>query len=677
MKTSLEWLQQYTEVAGRASDVARSLTSIGIEVERIERVGRDTVFEMEITPNRPDCLNIVGLARELAAATGARFSGPKIGPRSSIRERFPVAIEAETACERYIATEIRGVRVAAAPKEIMRRLASVGSRPISNIVDITNYCLFELGQPLHAFDRDTLRGGRIIVRFAREGERIVTIDGKERVLNPSILVIADAERPVAIAGIMGGADTQVTDKTTNILLESAWFDPVTVRRASRALGLASDASYHFERGVAYDTVLTGSVRATEMIMAHAGGEVSAYHDLKIRRAVRRRGGTIVIDRARMNRFLGTVVGTAEIGRLFKALGFDARTTKTGWSLVPPAERGDLHRPEDIYEEVARMIGYDAIPSSLPLVAVTGMPVNPRRQMRRRIAASLVAQGCDETITYAMVSREVLERCLMAAESSVAVVNPLSAEQERMRPSLLPSMIKTAQFNANHGRRDIKIFETGKAYLASGEHERVAVLMAGERGDDWRSRREARIDFYDLKGVVERALEGLRVDRARFVAADTRPFYAAGQQAEIFIGDRLIGHLGRLSPAVVAAWGLKDPDVFFAELDLEALFTVGQGEARYNPVCEFPAISRDASLALDQTVTFTELEAIARRIAGTMLRDLHFVELYEGDKLPAGKKGYVLSFVYQLADRTLRDEEVQAVHQKICAAYQSAVGAMIR
>ncbi|MCK5082327.1 MAG: phenylalanine--tRNA ligase subunit beta, partial [Candidatus Omnitrophica bacterium] len=401
MKISLNWLKDYVTLGLSPEKLAFKLTMAGLEVEKISSIGGDTIFELEITPNRPDCLNMLGMARETAAILKKPRRIPKVKKRVWPKQKCAIEIDDKQACRRYIGTLIEGVSIKRAQEKVVKYLTALGMRSINNVVDITNFCLMETGQPLHAFDYDKLIGGKIFVRRAFKGEKIVTIDDVERELDPSILVIADQKRAVAIAGIMGGKDTEVTERTKNILLESAYFDPILIRRASRKLGLSSDSSYRFERGVDYRTVEDGAARAIDLILQSAGGKITKRSDVVAARK-KTTQTQIAISKDTINARIGASYTDAQYKDILKRLDFSVASSKTGeLKITPPSFREDVKADEDIVEEVSRIIGYDNLPLSFPQIKVSSIPPDPKRLARQKTRGLFLAQGFNEVITYTM------------------------------------------------------------------------------------------------------------------------------------------------------------------------------------------------------------------------------------------------------------------------------------
>lgn len=683
MKLSLNWLKDYVSISLPTDTFIHKLTMAGIEVEKTTVVQGDPVLELEITPNRPDCLSVLGLAREASAIVHKPKKFPVPKRRVWPKTKCAVVIDDPRDCLRYIGTVIQNVLVKPAKGKIIQRLASVGMRPINNIVDITNFSLMENGQPLHAFDYDKLAGGKIIVRRARKGEKIVTIDGVERALDPSILVIADERRPVAIAGIMGGRDTEVSATTKNILLESAHFDPVLIRRASRKLGISSDSSYRFERGVDYAGVEAGACRAVDLILELAGGAIVQRTDQKAGRPKDKiRPITITVNT--INDYLGAKFTVGRFKTILKNLDFSVASSKAGILRVgPPSFRADIKETVDLIEEIARIIGYDQLPSSSPQIKVSNVAADERRLLRSEIHKTMLAQGFNEIITYTMINRKNLALAGQSGSAPVSIYNPLTQDQEIMRPTMLPSLLSVALSNMNRGQKNLKLFEVGKTYSVKGETDVLAVMATGLRANDWRQAGKENIDYYDLKGPLEQVV-GCRPDlinKLKFTEAQ-EAYFSKGQSAAVQIHDKHIGYIGKIDDFILDQWGIKQKDVFFAELHLEELYKYPQKSKKYKPVPEFPFISRDISLAVKKEIEAEMILQTIREAAKTshdvILDNIRFIELYEGDKIPDGQRGLVYSLTYRARlAKTLRDEEVDPVHDKVCEALIRNLGVVRR
>ena len=689
MKVSLQWLKDYVAIDLPVDKLAHRLTMAGHEVKQQESLGGDTVFEIEITPNRPDCLNMLGLARELSAILNRPLRLPKVRKFKIPTSACPVTIEDPKACVRYVGAIIENVSVRPAPAEVKKKIQAIGLRPINNVVDLTNFCLMESGQPLHAFDYDKLIGGRIIVRRARAGEKIITLDGVERMLNPSILVIADAERPVAIAGIMGGKDAEVTENTQRILLESAWFDPILIRRAGRSLGLSSDSSYRFERGVDLENVDRGAQRAISLILDISGGQLKAYKDVfpKRKKGAARK---IKITQDEIKKLLGAESFPAgKTKTILQKLGFRVSMKGKSLQLIPPSFRGDIKEGVDIIEEIARIIGYDNVPASLPLIRVQNIPSDGNYVFKKGLRQILSALRLNEVISYPLMGKSFLEKSFVDNLSRISIKNPLTLDQQFMRPTLLPSLLAILRGNLNQGQRDVCIFELGKNYFPKrpncdwNENEFLGVLLAGELHRNWREQKRCPVDFYDIKGVVAQVIGAVSNKQPDYQQTGMEwPYFVKGAAATIGIKTKetySIGALGKINKEVLKNWDIKEENVYFAEIELESLFNYQKnlGHKKYRPITPYPVITRDVSLAVSKGETFQQVVDLAHETGGKLLVDIIFLEQYLGEKIPSDQKGLVFSVVYQAADRTLTDEEIAPLHDQICKAFVEKLGAVIR
>jgi len=683
MKVSLNWLNDYIATGISPEKLAHKLTMAGLEVEKVSSVGGDSVLELEITPNRPDCLSVLGIARETAAILGKAKKFPKTKKRSWPKQKSFIKISDKKGCSRYIGTVIENVVIKRAQGKITKRLNILGMKPINNVVDITNFCLIETGQPLHAFDYDKLVGGKIVVRKAIKGEKIVTIDGIERELDPSILVIADEKRPVAIAGVMGGQNTEVTEATKNILLESAYFDPILIRRASRKLGLSSDSSYRFERGVDYNMVEGGSNRAVDLILQSASGTITRRSDAKLtKRKISKQ--QIIISKDQINDHIGSSLTAAQCKSILTKLDFKMASTKTGnLKITPPPFRNDIKEVVDVVEEISRIVGYDKLPSSFPQIKTSHVLSDTKRDVRRCISGMLIAQGLNEVITYTMINRKNLARSNQANLQGMAILNPLTQDQEILRPSMLPGFLSILLSNINRGQKNIKYFEKGKIYTAKDEKDVLGIVMTGLRSDDWRQIEKKTVDYYDLKGVIEQIFERIsdKTSKIQFEAVQ-KDYFALGQGATIMVGGKQIGVAGKIEENVLDKWDIKLEDIFFAQIDLECMYYREAVQHKYKPISEYPTINRDISLAVNTNVTALEIEKlIYKTVHGkgdVVLMDVKFVELYEGSKIAKDRRGLIFSLIYQsrLA-KTLRDEEVEQIHREVCNALINDLGVIQR
>ena len=643
----------------------------------------DTILNLDLKPNRPDCLAMVGVAREVAALTGATAREPEHTYEESdepASAKASVEIADPDLCSRYVATVIEGVRVGPSPRWLQERLLAGGMRPINNVVDLTNYVMLELGQPLHAFDFAKLRGGKIIVRRAREGETLVTLDGVERPLTAEMLAIADAEVPVALAGVMGGLDSEVTEDTTTILLESATFHPTSIRRTAMRLRSRTEASTRFEKGLSPELAMVASRRATKLLVALTGGRaLHGFVDAYPRPASEVR---IELTRRRLQQVLGIDLPTSQVRTALTSLGFACRwLPPERYQVRVPYWRTDVRIPDDLAEEVARIIGYDQIPTKGLGGEVPAALPQPRRELRERLRDALVAAGMQEVITYSLTTMEALERVMspeeLAAYPPLRVVNPVSAEYQYLRPVLRASLLQALADNVRQREGETALFEAARVYLAESEGlprepEHVVGVVTGRREDRWGRPSDEPADFYDAKGYVEAALRSLGVE-ALFREA-TAFGLVPGRTAELLVGDRRVGILGQLHPSVVAAFDL-DQDVYLFELVVDELLPSLGTVRHYQPASRFPPVVQDLALLVDRDLPADRVRAVVEE--HDLVRRAQIFDVYEGGRIPADKKSLAFSVTYQAPDHTLTDEEAARARRSILKRLGRELGAELR
>jgi phenylalanyl-tRNA synthetase beta chain len=680
MKLTYNWLRDYCPCELLPDELARRLSMSGTLVEEIQDLGGDSLLVAEITSNRPDLLGIIGIAREAAALTGAPLRMPEadfIAGEEKIASVSSVEVHEPALCPRYTARLIRGVKIGPSPDWLRRRLEVIGLRCINNVVDVTNYVMFECGQPLHAFDFDKLRGGRIVVRRAVEGETMVSIDGAQCKLNPAMLVIADAERPVAVAGIMGGLDTEISDRTVNVLLESAQFENTQIRRTSRALALASDSSYRFERGVDPVQSEWASRRALHLIQKVAGG--TAAEGILDAWATPYQPKAITLRFARMNRVLGTAVAPDIARAILERLGFaPAAGADAGRVTVQiPAFRAvDVYREIDLIEEVIRIYGYDRIPESGTLPVMVGR-VGLGERVSDLVRRMLPGQGFFEAMTNSFCD-EASARLVSPWTSAepLAVQNTIRRDENRLRVSLLPGLLAVKRTNLAHGVPKSPLFEISKVFLpkpprASGPaepddvlpEERTVLAVLSEDG------------LSHLKGVIESLLDaaGVRSKTSFEPAAD--PFFAEKGAAKILLDGAPLGIMGEVSPAVCERFGAVHPPCA-AELDFDLLVRSAVLDHGYSKLAAHPASVRDLAVVVDEAVPWARIEGAIRDLRIPILESIEFFDIFRGKQVPAGKKSIAFSLTFRAADRTLTSDEVEAARQS-CIQSLTALGATLR
>jgi phenylalanyl-tRNA synthetase beta chain len=671
MKFLRSWLTDFV-AAPAAAEIAAALTSVGLAVDGYEERGEEAVLDVDVTTNRPDAMNHLGLARELAVKLQLPLREPDWSvPESDVRTDAAARVEiADPRCLRYSARVVRGVRVGDSPEWLRRRLEAIGQRPINNVVDATNYVLWEMGQPLHAFDLAKLAGARIVVRGARAGEELRTLDGIERKLEAGMLVIADAERAVALAGVMGGRDSEVTTATRDLLLESAHFRRRAVRQVARGLGLKTDASHRFERGADPEACARAAARAARIIAEIAGGEVlsGALDERSPWPADWPPRGRL--QHSRLERFGGVAIPAAEVERILGGLGFAAERENGAWRVTVPSwrfydlparprELGGLVEEQDLFEEVLRHHGLDDIPAALPALPGRDEGQNPAHELRQRVRDYLAAAGFAEAIHYAFQSLAADRAfpALGAAGEPARIANPLSSEYQVLRRSLLPNLVEGARLNQRRGARAVRLFEVGSLFPGGEleEIEAVAAVAGGHLGTPWET--EVELDLFDVKGAVE----GLAAERR--VALAFHPAQHAGflpgTCADIVLGGDRVGVLGQVADAA-EPYGL-----FAAELRLAALRS-GRASQRVTLPSRFPGVAMDLTLTHALSTRWAEIESAIRAAAPPELQDYGLKVRYRGPGVPEGAVNTTIWFQYAAADRSLTQDEVNARHQTLAA-----------
>jgi phenylalanyl-tRNA synthetase beta chain len=668
MKISLEWLADYLPGPLEPERAAEALTHGGLPVESIARHGTDIILDVEITSNRGDCLSHVGIARELSALLEREFRDvvPAVRESSTAAAQVTsVRIDAPELCPHYSARILRNVTIKPSPSWLTLRLESVGLRPINNVVDVTNYVMFELGQPLHAFDFDKLEGRRIIVRQAGANERFVTLDGRERVLEARMLVIADAVRPAALAGVMGGRDSEVSAATKNILLESARFDPLSIRKTARTLGMKSDSSYRFERGI--DPLLPerAGLRAAELILQTAGGELLAGDAAagKLDRSPRR----LALRLEKLKRLLGVEFPPDQVVEALRRLRFSPVLIDKRIEITVPTYRLDVNMEVDLIEEVARVIGYDHIPVRNE-IAIRLTPPDPAANVIETIRSVLVSGGYFESVTFGWVSD------LLAADftppQAIGLPRADSAVRKAdasLRPSILPGLLESIRRNENVGTPDARLFEIGSTFwlAAGGEvHERRRVALVGSA------------ELREVRGVIELLLNRLDPGRELRVIPDARPGYAPAASGRIEWGGQSIGYLGKIDRAVAEKLGLREVPAA-AELELLPLIAGARAVPQQKELPAFPPIRRDLSLVVPEATRYQEIETLIRESRPELMEDLEYVTTYRGKPVEKGRKSVTVTLIFRSPTGTLTGEQVDATIQRIIDAARSALGAELR
>ncbi len=685
MKASLSWLKDYVDIKIPVGDLAEMLTMSGSHVDYVKKIGGDYCLEFEITSNRSDCLSIIGIAREIAAITGKKLKIPFMSlraPQSPERSegkgrsnlKLKISIEDKKLCPRYTGRIITDVKVGPSPKWIEERLLSVGLRPINNIVDITNFVLMETGQPMHAFDLDKLKGN-VEIRKARKGETITAIDGTKQKLEDEMLVIADNSGPVAIAGVMGSLDTEVSGSTKNILLESAYFDSVSVRRTSRKLGLSSESSYRFERKVDEGMVLKASNHALSMIKNLAGGEIGKLIDAggKITRSK-----SVTFNPKRCNAILGINVPISRQKTILKSLDFCVKSKGSNLKVKIPSFRRDIGREIDITEEIARIYGYNKIPLSIPRIIGNTTLMDKESLAKREIRKYLSSMGLNEIITYNIVSEDMLKEISLDKAALANIQNPLSREQAVLTQSLLPGMLKIINWNINRKNKDLRLFEIGRIYKRIGkkkftEELHLSMGISGMAEDSWLSGKR-KTSFFDLKGVITDLLEKLGIDKAGFIPTDKISCFSTGSFIECF--GKKIGVMGKLEEDILKKFDI-DEDIYTLEVSLEKIMAKIDLEKRFKPIPKFPSIIRDISLICEKSVPAESIINAVREASSDIVKEITLIDMYKGKQIPEGKQGFLYRIEYRDDSRTLTDREVEELHKKIKQNLSSKLGITFR
>jgi phenylalanyl-tRNA synthetase beta chain len=686
MKLSPQWIRDFVDLSVDDRRLAEDLIAVGIGVEGISGTGTDTIFEMEIGTNRPDAMNHYGVAREAAAIYGvelkelsalsSQFSARQTSAAKAVSSHvsgevvpFPIHIDVPDACPRFSARVIRGASVKSSPEKIAHRLTLLGQRPISNFVDATNYVLWEMGKPTHVFDLDLLEGGKLIIRRAKEGEKLKTLDGVARTLTAEDVVVADANRAVSLAGVMGGYDTMITDKTRNILIESAWWDPAAIRKTSRRHGIHTDASHRFERGADFESTIISCDLVAKLIVDSGGGEMAGDVVDVIARKIDQ--APVVLRVSEVQRILGGKIDAGEIFRILKKLGFGVipeGQADQQFRVHIPSWRLDVEREIDLIEEIARLHGYDRFENTLP--AYSGEVVElPHARAQAEVRKRALALGYNETVSLTFISHEDAEK--FAPETRVLELeNPLSEEASMMRTSLAPGMLDMLAWNLNRDSGDVRLFEMGSVYEASdGERteprrmclgatlgalkhsQPVGAVLDVSKGEQ----ADAAEAFRGLKGDVETLLGPFAVGTLTW-DRETAEYFHRGRSARALVDGAVVAQLGQVAQEVAAGRKLRD-GVFLAEIDVEALFRRGLRQVRFELLGKYPTVERDFSFVFADAVAFGEMGKAVTDLRLRELREFRPVEIFRGGAIGAGKYSILLRAKFQSQERTLREDEV--------------------
>jgi len=679
MKITYNWLKDFVDIKIPAKALADKLTMAGLEVTSLEERDGDYVFEIEITSNRPDWLSVVGVAREVAAITNSKMKLSRVkSPRPTTHDprSISITIENKKDCPLYTAKIIRGVKVGPSPDWIKKRLELVGCRSVNNIVDITNYVLFERGEPLHAFDLDKISGGEIIVRRGKAGEKIVTIDKTERRLDKEILVIAGKDNPIAVAGVMGGEATEVTGSTKNILLEAAVFDPVLVRSGRQKLRLQSESSYRFERGVDPETAYNASGHAQNLIREICGGEpVYAQEKGPVKNYVK----TLTLSLDDISRIIGVAIPVSKIKSILTKLGFLVRPKgKRALIISAPGHRQDIAQEVDLIEEIVRIYGYENIPVTLPKINpyVDNSDNARNRNLVSAIKNILVGLGLDEVITYSLIDRAMAKECAPGIEP-VSVLNPLNSEQGVLRSTVIPGLLQSVSVNLNQKQLYVAIFEFSNIFLGPVEDLReelvLGIALCGIKSnfsaDQGLIRQQAGV--LHLKGILE--ILFLRLGITGYAFKDE----SGCLEFDVFTGNELIGKITKVKNSTLEMFEIKNKDVVVLEINLNKVFPYAKTQKKFTPLPLYPEIARDISVVVKDDIKVDELLKAAGERGGSLLESARISDYYKGKQIPQGFKGLTISCTYRSSQRTLTESEVNPVHTLVCAVLKDRFGAQLR
>ncbi|HPX60922.1 MAG TPA: phenylalanine--tRNA ligase subunit beta [Deltaproteobacteria bacterium] len=649
---------------------------------------KDTILEIGLTPNRADCLSVVGIAREIAAKTGSPLKFPEIrldDSGAAVGDSISVSVEDAERCPRYAARYISGCRIMPSPDWLVKRLNAVGVRSINNVVDVTNLVMMELGQPLHAFDCDRLAGQRIVVRRAAEGEPFVTLDNQQRMLKSTDLVICDGERPVALAGVMGGLNSEISTDTTNVLLESAWFKPEAIRATSKRLGLHTESSHRFERGVDIDGVIRALDRAAALIAELSEGTVArgvldAYPQPFTK-------APIVLRPERANSLIGIELSSGEMARILRNLECEVKELADGkLEVVAPSYRMDIEREIDLVEEIARLNGFDKIPATMPIAAVLSDRPTLCQSVERLVRDFMAASGLNEVINFSFTNPDAADKLLLPPDdlrrSVIRLANPLAEEQSVMRTTLIPGLLETVARNISYRSMDLKLFEMRRIYMSGGDTEMpveslslVAAFTGSRERVGW-DRPETPVDFFDMKGVLENLFDLLKLGGVRWVAENTETYYHPGKSCAILVGRDRIGTAGEIHPAVMDRFGLEKP-VYCFELNFEKLVKLSRQKSSIAVPSRFPDSSRDVAFLAPEELPAESVFDCIHAVKASEVEHVEIFDVYRGKGIPEGLKSIAVRLRYRSFKKTLIDDEITAVHKKVLDALVNKLKVSIR
>lgn len=683
MRVPFEWIKEFVEVSVTPEEIAERLTMIGLEVEGIESIDGDIVFEVSVTPNRPDCLSILGIAREISAA----FHIPLKIPQHELKKKQPISdfsieIISPELCNRYTGRYIKDVTITDSPGWMKNRLKKCGIRAINNIVDITNYVLLEFGHPLHAFDADTIRGKKIVVNVAGKNNKIITLDEVERALPEDALLIWDSTRPIAIAGVMGGIETEVSENTKNIFLESAYFAPFSVRKTSKRLNLISESSYRFERGTDIEFLENALNRTALMISEVAGGTI---HEIVDAYPVKYVPEPVRIRCEKINKILGTELLSRDMFVVLERLGMRVEDKGEFFLVYPPAFRKDIQRENDIAEEVARFFGYDRIQTIIPKSLLSSGRMNTKTKHLERTREVMRQAGFNEVINYSFMSLSSLDIIHVPKYDrrwkTIGIRNPLRQEDSMLRTTLIPALLDNFKYNFDRGQKDIRFFEISRVFQDIGEtlpleELRLGGLYYSERvpslwGEDVKG-------FFVAKGALESMFAEFKMLDVAFLPS-SEPFLQKGQSADVYLAGSHLGYIGVIGHDITARLDFKKyaPEIILFEINLDYFFTLISDLIQYIHIPKYPSIERDIAVVVDEAIPAYEIQNMIKTFASELIETVSVFDLYRGKNIPDGKKSLAFNIVYRSRDRTLRDEEVDLVHTSLVDFILQRTGGELR
>jgi len=661
--------------------------TLGIPLETALNIG-DTVLDVNVTPNRSDCLSMIGMAREVAAITGKKIKLPSVKVKEShedIKSFTSVKIIDADLCPRYTARMIKNVKIGPSPVWMKARLEAAGLRAINNIVDITNFVMLEMGQPLHAFDFRFLEEGRIVVRKSRKNEEFISLDEKSHTLPKDTLLICDGVKPVAIGGIMGGLNSEVKDDTQIILLESAYFNPASIRRSARKLAMPTDAAFRFERGIDPEGVVNALTRAAQLIADISGGSICKNYIDEYPKIIST-AKDIPLRLDRISRIIGTEIGAKDVTRILRSIGMVLKHNGKGRYLVtPPTCRVDISREIDLIEEVIRLYGYDRVPVTLPAVSVTEMEIIPRLDMEERIRQLLTGSGYTEIVNYSFGTPETADiLCLPENDERrrpVRIKNPLGEDLSAMRTTMIHGLLETAKRNANNSSFDLKIFEIGRIFLNPSrelpeEKNMIAGLLTGKLTDDFWSSKKI-VDFYTLKGCLENVFFDLKINNCRYISKTAEPFLHPGKSCGVYLNEKKIGFLGEIHPDVLEKIDLKN-NIYVYEINLDILVAAYLDQnISCQEISKFPTVIRDTAFVIPDAMEADQILNVVLGQKEDLLENVIIFDVYKGKEILDGEKSLGLRFSYRASDKTLTDLEAKSVHDRIVQNTVNLTGAKIR